>query len=249
MGSEPLLELFLRHPGSELPAGGLACFQCLQLQLVSDVVLVDVAHVGDGFLPDAQRGDALHAVEPHVRIEPRPPRLRAQFRDAPGSRIVGGEREQRAIVLVEPRVVHLPVVQVAQIAHSGVDVRLDLGDVAEVEPNIHAGVRYLRHLYDREVNYAGLDEHNRTLFALAAYNAGPGRVAKLRSEARRTGLDPNVWFNSVERIAALRVGQETVAYVRNIYKYYVAYKLQLETLEARKAARRELAPGMPEKKT
>ena len=125
---------------------------------------------------------------------------------------------------------------------------LDAGDITEVEPNIHAGVRYLRHLYDREVNYAGLDEHNRTLFALAAYNAGPGRVAKLRSEARRTGLDPNVWFNSVERIAALRVGQETVAYVRNIYKYYVAYKLQLETLEARKAARRELAPGTPEKK-
>src|SRR5262249_8813664 len=82
------------------------------------------------------------------------------------------------------------------------------------EPNIHAGVRYLRHLYDREVNYRGLDVHNRTLFAFAAYNAGPGRVAQLRAEARRTGLDPNVWFNNVERVAALRVGQQTVTDVR-----------------------------------
>jgi len=122
-----------------------------------------------------------------------------------------------------------------------------VGDITEAEPNIHAGVRYLRHLYDREVNYRGLDEHNRTLFAFAAYNAGPGRVARLRAEARKTGLDPNVWFNNVERIAALRVGQETVSYVRNIYKYYVAYKLQLETLEAREAARRKLRAA--EKKT
>ena len=31
-------------------------------------------------------------------------------------------------------------------------------------------------------------------------------------------------------------------YVRNIYKYYAAYKLQLETLEARKAAAAVYAP-------
>ena len=122
------------------------------------------------------------------------------------------------------------------------------GDITEAEPNIHAGVRYLRHLYDREVNSRGLDEHNRALFAFAAYNAGPGRVARLRAEAKRTGLDPNLWFNNVERIAALRVGQETVGYVRNIYKYYVAYKLQLETLEARQAAGRQLRRAAPEKK-
>jgi membrane-bound lytic murein transglycosylase MltF len=114
------------------------------------------------------------------------------------------------------------------------------GDITEVEPNIHAGVRYLRHLYDRELKRPGPDEQNRTLFAFAAYNAGPGRLARLRAEAKRTGLDPNQWFNNVERVAALRVGQETVGYVRNIYKYYVAYKLQLETLEARKAAHRQL---------
>ena len=83
---------------------------------------------------------------------------------------------------------------------------------------------------------------------IAAYNAGSGRVAKLRAEAAEKGLDPNVWFNNVELIAARRVGQETVVYVRNIYKYYIAYKLQLETLEARRAAATKLEPTKPEPK-
>jgi membrane-bound lytic murein transglycosylase MltF len=65
------------------------------------------------------------------------------------------------------------------------------------------------------------------------------RIARLRKEAEAKGLDPNIWFNNVELVAAERVGQETVGYVRNIYKYYAAYKLQLETLEARKAALKE----------
>src|SRR4029077_17874615 len=80
---------------------------------------------------------------------------------------------------------------------------------------------------------------------IAAYNCGPGRVAALRAEAEKTGLDPDIWFDNVERITAKRVGQETVMYVRNIYKYYAAYKLQLDTLEARKAAAAVYAPPPP----
>ena len=55
----------------------------------------------------------------------------------------------------------------------------------------------------------------------------PGRQ-RSRGCARRpssAGLDPNVWFHNVERIVAKRIGRETVQYVSNIYKYYVAYKL------------------------
>lgn len=63
------------------------------------------------------------------------------------------------------------------------------------------------------------------LFAFASYNAGPARVRQLRAEAKRQGLDPSVWFNNVERVAAARIGRETVQYVSNIYKYYVAYQL------------------------
>jgi len=122
---------------------------------------------------------------------------------------------------------------------------LKVGDITQAEPNVHGGFKYLRQIYDRHLDTDGLDEQNRTLFAIAAYNAGSGRIASLRAEAAQKGLDPNVWFNNVELIAARRVGQETVVYVRNIYKYYVAYKLQLDALEARRAAARELGSGRP----
>jgi membrane-bound lytic murein transglycosylase MltF len=69
---------------------------------------------------------------------------------------------------------------------------------------------------------------DKTLFAFAAYNAGPRRVQQLRQRAEKRGLNPNVWFNNVELIAAERIGAETVTYVANIYKYYVAYKLAVE---------------------
>ena len=80
------------------------------------------------------------------------------------------------------------------------------------------------------------DEQNRALFAFAAYNAGPAKIQSLRREAASQNLDPNLWFNNVERVAAARVGQETVRYVRNIYKYYVAYKLIEDADAAKKAA-------------
>ncbi|HVJ22478.1 MAG TPA: transglycosylase SLT domain-containing protein [Burkholderiales bacterium] len=120
---------------------------------------------------------------------------------------------------------------------------LKVGDITQTEPNVHGGFKYLRQIYDRHLDTEGLDEQNRTLFAIAAYNAGSGRVARLRAEASEKGLDPNVWFNNVELIAARRVGQETVVYVRNIYKYYIAYRLQLETLEERRAAATTLTPA------
>jgi len=118
---------------------------------------------------------------------------------------------------------------------------LRVGDITKAEPNVHGGFKYLRQLHDRHLAGAELDEENCTLFAIAAYNAGPGRIAALRAEAEKTGLNPNLWFNNVELVAARRVGQETVGYVRNVYKYYVAYRLQLEALEARRAAAQKLA--------
>ena len=55
--------------------------------------------------------------------------------------------------------------------------------------------------------------------------AGPNKVKKMRNQAKKMELDPNVWFGNVEIAAARMVGNETVRYVRNIYKYYIAYKL------------------------
>jgi len=78
-----------------------------------------------------------------------------------------------------------------------------------------------------------IDSFNRTLFAFAAYNAGPTRIAALRRDAQQAGLDPSSWFNNVERVAAQRVGHETVQYVANIYKYYVSYALLERHLRTR----------------
>ena len=95
--------------------------------------------------------------------------------------------------------------------------------------NIEAGAKYLRLLTDKYLNEEELTPVNRTLLAFAAYNAGPGNLRKFRSLAKKSGLDPNVWFQNVEYAAARIVGKETVQYVSNIYKYYLAYKLAQET--------------------
>jgi len=86
-------------------------------------------------------------------------------------------------------------------------------------------VKYMRQVVDRYFADEPMDDLNKGLFAFAAYNAGPGRVRQLRREAATLGLDPNIWFNNVERVAAARIGRETVTYVSNIYKYYVTYLL------------------------
>ncbi|MFM2029430.1 MAG: hypothetical protein RL517_621, partial [Pseudomonadota bacterium] len=105
---------------------------------------------------------------------------------------------------------------------------LKVGDIGRVENNINGGVKYIRYLIEQYYNKKEITDLNKVLFAFAAYNAGPTRVQQLRNEAEKRGLNPNVWFDNVERIAAERIGRETVQYVSNIYKYAVAYKLVLE---------------------
>jgi membrane-bound lytic murein transglycosylase MltF len=121
---------------------------------------------------------------------------------------------------------------------------LKVGDIKVTEPNIHAGVKYMDQLMTRYFQDAKFDETNRALFAFAAYNAGPGRIAQMRQESVKRRLDPDKWFNNVEIVTAEKVGIETTTYVRNIYKYYAAYKLLLEIEETRKKARENVAPGM-----
>ncbi len=102
---------------------------------------------------------------------------------------------------------------------------LNVGDIKELEPNIHAGVKYMRFMVDHYYKDEPMDALNKGLFTFASYNAGPGRIRQLRKEAAKRGLDPNVWFGNVEQIASERIGRETVTYVANIYKYYIAYQL------------------------
>jgi membrane-bound lytic murein transglycosylase MltF len=106
--------------------------------------------------------------------------------------------------------------------------------------NINAGVKYLRHIADQYLADPEIDARNRTLMAFAGYNAGPSNLRRFRARATKLGLDPNVWFNNVENGAAQIVGRETVQYVSNIYKYYVAYSLLAEQSKEKEEARQDL---------
>jgi membrane-bound lytic murein transglycosylase MltF len=125
---------------------------------------------------------------------------------------------------------------------TGKDMRT--GDITQIEPNIHAGVKYIRYVQNTFFESQPMDAVNKTLFSFAAYNAGPGRVQDLRARAEKRGLNPNVWFNNVELIAAERIGAETVTYVSSIYKYYVAYKLAVE-MQAERAKERDAMQKKP----
>ena len=114
---------------------------------------------------------------------------------------------------------------------------LNVGDISLVEPNIHAGVKYMRFMMDRYYKDEPMTPLNKGLMTFASYNAGPGRVRQLRRETANRGLDPNVWFGNVERIASERIGRETVTYVSNIYKYYVTYTLLTAQVNRREEAK------------
>ena len=117
---------------------------------------------------------------------------------------------------------------------------LNVGDIHQVEPNVHAGIKYMRFMIDTYYKNEPMDELNKMLMTFASYNCGPGRMRGLRKDAASKGYNPNLWFNNVERSAAEKVGQETVTYVSNIYKYYIAYKLSLEEEEERKKAKEQM---------
>ena len=127
---------------------------------------------------------------------------------------------------------HVGAVGVMQILPTTAkDKNVNIPDIENIDPNIHAGTKYLRFMIDRYYNDPKIDSLNRGLLAFASYNAGPAKISKLRKETAAMGLDPNVWFRNVEVVAAKRIGRETVQYVSNIFKYYIAYRLIIDQEE------------------
>jgi len=114
---------------------------------------------------------------------------------------------------------------------------LKVGDIKRLEPNIHGGAKYMYQLMTRYFPDAKFSHNDRSLFAFASYNAGPGNISKMRKAAIKRGLDGDQWFNNVELVVAERIGIETTTYVRNIYKYYVAYKLVESAQESAQRAK------------
>jgi membrane-bound lytic murein transglycosylase MltF len=116
---------------------------------------------------------------------------------------------------------------------------INITGVDQLENNVRAGAKYLRFIIDRYYRDASMTPLDKEVFAMASYNAGPARIAGLRRQAGAAGLDSNRWFQHVELLAAREIGRETVDYVSNIYKYYLAQRL----LQQRRAARERARPS------
>jgi membrane-bound lytic murein transglycosylase MltF len=146
-----------------------------------------------------------------------------------------GYQESR---LVQSTVSPAGAIGVMQILPStAADPNVAIADIELLDSNVHAGVKYLRFLRDRYFSDPAIAPLDQELFSFAAYNAGPGNIAKARAKTTALGFDPNRWFQNVEFAAAKVISREPVRYVRNIYKYYVAYRMLSEQIAVRRAAR------------
>jgi membrane-bound lytic murein transglycosylase MltF len=119
------------------------------------------------------------------------------------------------------------------------DRNVNVAEIEKLENNIHAGTKYMRFIINRYYKDEPMDDLNKMLFAFASYNAGPAKVKRLRKKTAAMGLNPNVWFNNVEIAAAKVIGRETVQYVSNIYKYYIAYRMVVEQREKKQKLMKE----------
>ncbi len=135
---------------------------------------------------------------------------------------------------------HAGAVVVMQLLPStAADRNVNIPEIEKLENNIHAGTKYMRFIINRYYKDAPMDDLNKMLFAFASYNAGPAKVNRLRKKTAKMGLDPNVWFHNVEVAASKVIGRETVQYVSNIYKYYIAYRMVTEQRERKQKLMKE----------
>ena len=146
--------------------------------------------------------------------------------------VAQGYQESRLDQKVKSPVGAVGIMQVMPSTAASEPVKIP--NIQTEDANIHAGVRMIHFLVNDYFNEPGLDQLNRTLFAIASYNAGPAKIARCRQLAKEMGYDPNKWFGNVEVATAKVVGRETTQYVANIYKYYVAYRMAAK-IQARKS--------------
>ena len=123
------------------------------------------------------------------------------------------------------------IMQILPATAAGPNVRIP--DIYNAKNNVHAGVKYMHFLRKQYFSDPAIDPVDQVLLSFGAYNAGPGNIHKARRRAVRMGLDPNKWFDNVEIAAGRVISRQPVDYVRNIYKYYVAYQY-MENLKAQR---------------
>jgi len=107
------------------------------------------------------------------------------------------------------------------------------------EDNLTVGVahlNWLKHQWDDIIQ----DSTEVIKFTLASYNAGLGHVSDARRMAKKNGMNPNQWDDSVAQMMLLKMkpkyytrpevkygycrGAEPVNYVKNIFQLYDLYK-------------------------
>ena len=139
---------------------------------------------------------------------------------------------------------HAGAIGVMQLLPStAADRNVNISEIEKLENNIHAGTKYMRFIVNRYYKDEPMDDINKMLFAFASYNAGPAKVNKLRKKTAAMGRNPNIWFHNVEVAAARVIGRETVQYVSNIYKYYIAYRMVTEQTERKHQLMQEKTGG------
>jgi membrane-bound lytic murein transglycosylase MltF len=146
-------------------------------------------------------------------------------------------QESRLVQSTKSHAGALGVMQV--LPTTAADRNVNVAEIEKLENNIHAGIKYMRFIIDRYYKDEPMDDLNKMLFAFASYNAGPAKVKRLRKQTAQMGLNPNVWFHNVEVTAAKVIGRETVQYVSNIYKYYIAYRMVTEQIERKQKLMKE----------
>ena len=136
---------------------------------------------------------------------------------------------------------HMGAIGVMQLLQSTAnDPNVGIPNIDDVENNIHAGAKYMNFLRNRYFSDEAISPIDQRLFTWAAYNAGPANIRRVRAAATRNGLNPNVWFNNVEHMAASKISREPVKYVANIYKYYTAYRMIEDQADRKSAAIQKL---------
>jgi membrane-bound lytic murein transglycosylase MltF len=122
---------------------------------------------------------------------------------------------------------------------------VSIPDISGVEANIHAGTKYLAHLRDDHFPDLKNRPQEQLDFVVAAYNAGPTKIRRLRRQAAEMGLNDNQWFAGVDALARAKIGRETVDYVTKVNKYFVAYRLAPEMSVTRAIALLKAPPPPP----
>ena len=105
------------------------------------------------------------------------------------------------------------------------DANINIDNIRDPEQNVHAGTKYLALLRDVYFPAREFSPEERIHFILAAYNAGPSKISRCRRLAGRLGYDTGKWFGHTELAARRLIGNETVRYVSNVIKYFMAYSL------------------------